>query len=111
MTIDMDAVNDMYFDKTGKAISLREWARLMEDISYRRIAFNQLSDDSHYISTVWLGMNDLNDPPLIFETMIFPQQHIIRYATEAEALAGHQALITSWKEEEEEEEEGTYRVY
>ncbi|WP_104150985.1 hypothetical protein [Mycobacterium intracellulare] len=49
------------------------------------------------VSTVWLGMNHAWDGGLaIFETMIFGgdySEYQMRYATEAEALAGHQRTV------------------
>ena len=78
----------------------------MEDIEYKRVASTDIGP--YWVSTVWLGIdhNWLGDgPPIIFETMVFskgerddPGYHGLhdmdmdRYATEEEALAGHEAM-------------------
>jgi hypothetical protein len=46
------------------------------------------------VSTVFLGMDAMihgDGPPLLFETMIFPDGPLWRYATLSEAVAGHDA--------------------
>lgn len=55
---------------------------------------------AYRISTVWLGMDHQfgAGPPLIFETMIFTDDENLdtwcdRYATEAEAAAGHRRVV------------------
>ena len=88
--------------------------RLVEDDrfdEYKRVAFTVVAEGIH-VSTVWLGI-DHNftpyGPPLIFETMVFveldtpvrirgrefpfdgTEQH--RWATEAEAVAGHERVV------------------
>lgn len=48
------------------------------------------------MSTIWLGLNHGDNPPLIFETATRHdgRTHIReRYATEAEALAGHENFV------------------
>ena len=62
----------------------------------------------YWISTVWLGLDHnyfQNGPPLIFETMVFANPEtdeegygltefdVLRYATEEEAIAGHNAMV------------------
>lgn len=104
----------VYYDRTGKRIGLLEWARLHEDIEYKRVA---LTDVGHYrVSTVWLGINHNfgQGPPIIFETMIFDTSKqtvsIItgesypedvgqdRYSTEVAALAGHDQAVAWCRE-------------
>lgn len=54
------------------------------------------------VSTIWMGMS-LDDPPLIFETMVFGgklARRSERYATEAEAETGHERWIAKVKEAE-----------
>lgn len=91
----------MYYDRDGNEISLARWAWLQrpEQLAYRRVAEDTVN--LYWVSTVWLGMNmnflDIG-PPIIFETMVFlsgtPEetgQH--RYADQASALAGHEAIV------------------
>jgi hypothetical protein len=62
--------------------------------------------DGTWVSTVWLGIdyNFGTGPPLIFETMVFHSKDTLseldldRYATLAEAEAGHIAMVTTWTE-------------
>jgi hypothetical protein len=55
------------------------------------------------VSTVWLGIDHAREGrPLIFETMVFPDEDnyseldVARYSTRAEALAGHDAMCDKW---------------
>lgn len=68
----------MYYGRTGEPISLEDWARLAEDITYRRVAYDEIPATTKYpasyVSTVWLGIDHnflLKGPPVIFETMRF----------------------------------------
>jgi len=93
--------DDRCFDREGKPISYRRWAELMRDLHYSVVA--QDSNNSITVSTVWLGLDHSfgNSAPLIFETMIFAVNEAgdresraqFRYATEAEAKAGHARLV------------------
>jgi len=44
-------------------------------------------------------------PPLIFETMVFPSKDdmgeldMSRYSTEADAIAGHAAMVEKWQKD------------
>ena len=105
---------DLYFDREGNPISLMEYARLSNDIDYKRIDFTTVGP--FVVSTVWLGIDHqfgLDGPPLLFESMVFsadaweintkrgPDAERVpltdfdcqRYSTEAEARAGHNALV------------------
>lgn len=62
----------LYFDKEGKPMTLMEWAALLVDDEFRRVARTELLN-GYTISTVWVGMNANNHPdgPLqTFETAI-----------------------------------------
>lgn len=75
----------------------------MRELAYKRVAITRLSDGK-VVSTVWLGLdhNYFGGPPLIFETMVFPSEDdwtaedSDRYSTEAEARAGHEAMVAKW---------------
>jgi hypothetical protein len=90
----------MYFDRNGQPMTEEEWARAFEDIEMRRVLETALHDGKR-ISTVWLGLDHgLGARPLIFETMVFEGEHSLdceRYATEAEARAGHEAMVATWQ--------------
>lgn len=94
----------MYYDKQGNAIDLMAWAKLLDDMAYKRVAETTLEDGT-WISTVWLGIDHRfggDGPPLIFETMVFASKDNLqerdcqRYSTEAEALAGHAEMVNIW---------------
>ena len=85
-----------YYDKAGNPIDLREYARLRGDEAYSRIDRTTIGDVT--VSTVWLGLNHQygNGAPIIFETMVFGGEldgEQTRCATEAEAVAGHAAMV------------------
>jgi hypothetical protein len=99
-----------YYDRAGTLITdAYEFARLFEDIAYKRVRQTFVSGrDRHrqalkvLVSTVWLGIDhncSCDGPPLIFETMVFLQASggadiaCDRYATEAEAIVGHDAMV------------------
>ena len=102
----------MYYNRQGEALNLAEWAALLEDLgteeardAYKRVAQDDLPN-GRWVSTVWLGLNHRfgRGPPLIFETMIAQNSededgvhtwldYQRRYATEAEALAGHDEAV------------------
>jgi hypothetical protein len=97
-----------YYDREGKPLELLEWARLLEDNAYKRVARDVL-DNGRVVSTVWLGLGHnlgTYGPPLIFETMVFPphdEEHLFddelecgRYATEEEAREGHARMVAKW---------------
>lgn len=100
-----------YYDKDGEPIDdVMVWARLFEDTQYRFVGQTDVTSEDgakFRISSVWMGMNHAyhpNDPPLIFETMVFIDEpgaveldwadhYMERYTTEAEALAGHKRIV------------------
>ena len=111
MVIDWDALDQidphpLYYDRQGKPMSLKQWALGFPGVADRRVAETTLPDGK-WVSTVWLGLDhrySMDGPPLIFETMVFKSRDnmeevdVERYSTEAEALAGHRALVKKWTE-------------
>ena len=91
-----------YYNRHGNSISFDSWAMLFDDFSYRQVANDHIEDgddNSETVSTVWLGMDHSlgQGAPMIFETMVFGGEyggHIVRYATEQEALEGHERIVT-----------------
>ena len=94
-----------YFDRSGNAISFRDWARLSawdekdNNNQYRIVKQEEVGD--YWISTVWLGLDHGfgRSKPLIFETMVFnnvtdeSDLDCRRWSTEEQALAGHEAMV------------------
>lgn len=94
-----------HFDREGRPISMRDYVRLLEwnEGAYKRI--EETTIGSYWVSTVWLGLNHAFDegPPMIFETMVFPQEdgvisdwadlEVARYTTESEARVGHAEMV------------------
>ena len=95
-----------YYDRTGWPISLKEWVERRRDEKYQRVDETTLPD-GRWISTVWLGLDESfgGSAPMIFETMVFSSREVAasadldseRYATEAEAIAGHQGMVEKWR--------------
>ena len=92
-----------WFDRKGNPISPQEAALHFIDNNYKILKHTVVG--KYLVSTVWLGLNYnyFNDPPLIFETMIFLDTgddsfegisghdlYMDRYSTEEEAFAGHE---------------------
>src|SRR3990172_11732027 len=100
----MAPMRPLFYDKDGKPVSLKQWAKLIEDRTYRRVAETILPDGT-WISTVLLGLDHrftMEGPPVIFETMVFPDAENLRerdcerYATQEEAIAGHATMVQKW---------------
>ena len=105
-----------FLDRQGNPISEAEWARLRRGTNGERnrenIVVKQEHVGTYFVSTVWLGINHQygEGQPLIFETMVFDDRkefghedvYMERYATEAEAVAGH-AIAVEWARTEGEQ--------
>lgn len=88
-----------FYNRDGQPIDINEWARLRET-GQGRVAHNRIWWRNRRVSTVWLGMNHgwFGEDIQIFETMVFKGKsyedvYCKRYATEAEAIAGHKAVL------------------
>jgi hypothetical protein len=100
-----------YYDRKGNVVGLEEFSALFENIDYKYVA--KTDAGKYWISTVWLGLDhsfslDDSAPPIIFESMVFrkdkdggmdfsEEQECHRYATEEEAVAGHEKLVRKWR--------------
>jgi len=93
-----------YFDRQGNEIGLMKFAELFEDYDYKILKRTDL--ENCWVSTVWLGTDydfyETNDKPIIFETMVFPndsrsEEYCERYSTEEEALEGHERMVDRWR--------------
>lgn len=85
-----------YYDRSGQPITLEDWASSTADAVVAKTKLGEVE-----VSTVWLGLDHNHapyGPPIIFETMVFGPDHpldmeCVRYSTEAEAEAGHAAMV------------------
>lgn len=82
------------------AKSILEWGEFMHNDSQRRVALAKFGTAE--ISTVFLGMNYGHGRGTlrVFETAIFDDDDVMvidRYATWAEAEAGHAAAVAAFK--------------
>lgn len=92
----------MYYDRDGQPITQSQWGQLFGDHNYKVVQQDKVN--GYFISTVWLGMNHaygVDSPLAIFESMVFEEDSYadldcIRYATEAEAKAGHLVLLEQY---------------
>lgn len=91
-----------YYDRQGNRLTQEEaFTPEHWDVDRRRVAVDQVGE--YHISTVHLVIDHQygDGPPLIFETMVFEggiggvDLECRRYATEAEALAGHAEVVES----------------
>lgn len=90
-----------YYDRQGRPITLEQWGASIR--AARRVAETTLPN-GRWVSTVWMGLDHSfgSGPPLIFETMVFPGKDDMgeldcdHYSTEAEAIAGHEAMCVKW---------------
>jgi hypothetical protein len=86
-----------------------KWVHSMEP-SARRVQENTVN--GYWISTVFLGLDHQHGdgPPLVFETMAFPQcddgklreDYCERYSTWDEAVAGHNRAVTLYQNKQQE---------
>ncbi len=96
----------MYYSRDGTVIGdlddfLAEMDRCPTDDHYKvRTVGHQILWNRLFVSTVFLGVDHewFDGPPLIFETMVFPNRwwtdyFLDRYSTEAEALRGHERTV------------------
>lgn len=99
-----------HYDRAGASMCLDCWMVKFEDMQYRRVALAILAKGSDHevtVSTVWLGLDhnfSNTGPPLIFETMVWGgplDQEKRRHATEADALAEHEAAVLSSRTDHE----------
>lgn len=78
-------------DKNVVETSMHSWAMQYENLEdTRRVGLD--SHDGYTVSTVFLGIDhNWSDkgPPILFETMSFPDEVQERYSTWKDALAGH----------------------
>jgi hypothetical protein len=83
------------FNQAGQPITMDAWLVAFANTEFRTLGLEWVGDA--LVSTVWVGVDlDGEDPPLIFESMVFggPLDHTTwRYATRDEAVAGHAELI------------------
>ena len=100
----MDSLDlGLFYNRAGQPITMREWGEHFRQPLYKIVRQTQLRN-GRLVSTVWLGADHRigPGPPLIFETMVFALPSIsgdldqLRYATETEALAGHEAMVKKW---------------
>lgn len=93
------------YDRQGNPMTDESaMAKWLEDPEYKRVAETTLPDGK-WISTVWLCFDHqyAEGPPLIFETMVFPNKDVYgeldmdRYSTEEEAKTGHIKMVEKWE--------------
>ena len=89
------------YDRKGNKISLKQWGEYTTDHTYKRVGYYEVNN--YRVSTVWIGIDmrlGSNDgiPPVIFETMIFPESewsevYQERYSTLEQAQEGHKRAV------------------
>lgn len=85
-----------WYDRDGQPMPEQDAAALLRDEAYRRVGRDE--GDGWMVSTVWIGLdhNYGDEPPLIFETMVFDgplDGETVRYSTWTEAQAGHVDMV------------------
>lgn len=94
------------YDREGLPITMERATELHGDFDYVKVARTTVTDladltVSFDVSTVWLGFDHAFGglAPIIFETMVFQgsfrEMTCDRYSTEAQALAGHTAMVVT----------------
>lgn len=92
---------DAFFDRRGHPMSLMDWGKAFSDPQYRLVKTTEV--DGGAVITAWVGLDDDNDPPLIFGTIVrkpnAENRDVSEYccetlsATESEALRVHERLL------------------
>lgn len=101
----------LYYKKDGSPYRgtdrevLAAFAKDFEDTPSRIVGREEL-DNGLLVSTVWMGIDHnwgCNNRPLIFESMVFLQNHrggeldVWRYSTWEEAFRGHKMLVKKYR--------------
>jgi len=92
-----------FYLRDGSLADERVWEDKQGDPAYVQIDKATIPS-GYWVSTIWVGIDhdpSPAGPPLIFETVVFEEStkksvDRARYATEAEARAGHQRLVDKW---------------
>ena len=92
------------YDRAGNPIDHERFSELIRDDAYRQVALDDVGGVR--VSTIWLGVDHggyrNDDPPVIFETMVYAVDDAgftsfgewqRRYHTETEALEAHAELV------------------
>jgi hypothetical protein len=90
----------IFFDRAGEPIEWEQWCALLSDNQVVQDVVI-VNDMPIWVSTVYVGLDmrvRFGGPPFIYETMTFgasvnSTDICERYATEAEALAGHVQVV------------------
>jgi hypothetical protein len=97
-------VRPLGYDRDGRPLhDVFEWTRLHDDLAYVHVRATAIGEIE--VSTVWLGIDHNwtgHGPPIIFESMVFggPLDGCAwRYATLAEAEAGHDEVVAQVRAE------------
>jgi len=88
----------LWFDRDGRPIGPAEMTALARDHDYRVVARSFVGPVE--VATVWLGFDhSLREAtPVIFATFVFGgelDEYQRRYATEAQARAGHDRIVAT----------------
>lgn len=94
---------DWYWRDGTPATDMKAIDEKLHDPTYKIIKQETL-DTGYWLSTVWLGLDHRfgDGPPLIFETMVFPNSDDLhdldmeRYSTEDGARQGHEEMKAKW---------------
>jgi hypothetical protein len=92
----------LFYGLNGETISEKEWSKLFGSPD-RIVAKMNLPDQGVVVSTIWIGLSfsdelATGDRPLIYETMVFPENDYLeiecfRWATRYEAAQGHAEVV------------------
>jgi hypothetical protein len=89
---------ECFYDRDGEPMPWTEWQERFSDVAYSHVAMDVI--DGAEVSTVWLGMS-FEDPPLIFETMVFGgslDSQCWRWPTRGAAVSGHDQIVAALRD-------------
>lgn len=104
-----------YLDEHNNVIETDDVNKWAECRRSGRFIVKQEQIRNRRISTVFLGLDhSFGGPPAWFETMVFPldshaDMDCVRYATYAEAVAGHGRMVDRWRDADPEDAYGLDR--
>lgn len=97
---------DMWGNEVSQAEAMVLWGKKMTD-DYGRLGMDDIGP--YWISTVWLATDHgyFGGPPVLWETMVFRKGSLqplqtVRYTSAAMAVAGHDAIVNTWRAKVEE---------
>ncbi len=76
-----------------------KWDKFMQNLFLRRVAYTEFPKQTVIVATMFLGIDFSfgEGKPILYETLVMPDNQIHRYHTKKEALLGHKEIVKKLK--------------